>query len=124
MKIFANIPSTLLTGFSDMCSPVQYISEPGVENWTLKMYPISLEALKRLKIDRVDEEQLCVRESIYVDCWYVSSYLCAFMFETYNTVHPEKWKINFSHFTLSIRITNLHSSNYINEYVQSSSFQS
>ena len=119
MKIFANIPSTLLTGFSDMCSPVQYISEPGVENWTLKMYPISLEALKRLKIDRVDEEQLCVHESVYVDCWYVSSYLCAFMFETYNTVHPETWKIHFS-----IRITNLHSSNYINEYVQSSSFQS
>lgn len=38
------------------------------------MYLISLKALKRLKIVRVDEEQLCVRVSMLsVD---VCSYLC------------------------------------------------
>lgn len=37
MKIFANIPSALLTGFSDMCAPVEQISEAALSNRTFGM---------------------------------------------------------------------------------------
>lgn len=42
------------------------------------MYLISLWLLKQLKLI-VGDKQLCVLLSIYVDCWYVGSYLCAIL---------------------------------------------
>lgn len=69
MKIFANIPSALLTGFSDMCAPVEQISEAALSNRTFGVctYLISPWLLKQLKIDGIDDKQLCVHLSICVE---------------------------------------------------------